>query len=88
MSGDHPASTRGQSNQSPILDRCCQTIQETRLPFLKEFDKYGAFCPMPVKRPVWSPSLVQGRYLLLALVWLIPDRRIEKALASPGSPAG
>ncbi|UCV22023.1 TMEM175 family protein [Ferribacterium limneticum] len=36
----------------------------------------------------WSPSLAQGLYVLLALVWLIPDRRIEKALASKGSPAG
>jgi len=29
----------------------------------------------------WSPALAQGVYALVALVWLIPDRRIEKALA-------
>jgi uncharacterized membrane protein len=29
----------------------------------------------------WSPSLAQGLYALVALVWLIPDPRIEKALA-------
>lgn len=36
----------------------------------------------------WSPSLAQGLYVLMALVWLIPDRRIEKALAGEGSQAG
>lgn len=30
----------------------------------------------------WSPSLAQGLYALVALIWLIPDRRIEKALAA------
>jgi len=29
----------------------------------------------------WSPSLAQALYLLVALVWLVPDRRIEKTLA-------
>ncbi len=29
----------------------------------------------------WSPSLAQAVYALIALIWLIPDRRIEKALA-------
>jgi len=29
-----------------------------------------------------SPSLAQGMYALVALLWLIPDRRIEKALQS------
>jgi uncharacterized membrane protein len=29
----------------------------------------------------WSPSLAQGIYVLVALIWLIPDRRIEIALA-------
>ncbi|MBS1227764.1 MAG: hypothetical protein H6R17_1041 [Proteobacteria bacterium] len=28
----------------------------------------------------WSPSLAQGLYALVALIWLIPDQRIEKAL--------
>ena len=30
----------------------------------------------------WSPALAQGLYVLVALLWLIPDTRIEKALAS------
>jgi len=29
----------------------------------------------------WSPSLAQGLYALVALIWLIPDQRIEKVLA-------
>jgi uncharacterized membrane protein len=33
----------------------------------------------------WSPPLAQGLYVLVALVWLIPDSRIEKALAARGS---
>jgi uncharacterized membrane protein len=28
----------------------------------------------------WSPPVAQGLYLLVALLWLIPDRRIEHAL--------
>lgn len=36
----------------------------------------------------WSPALAQGLYVLVALVWLIPDRRIEKALAGNESQAG
>ena len=30
----------------------------------------------------WSQSISQGLYVLVALVWLVPDRRIENALAS------
>jgi uncharacterized membrane protein len=30
----------------------------------------------------WSPSLSQGIYLLVALLWLVPDRRIESVLSS------
>lgn len=33
----------------------------------------------------WSPALAQALYVLLALLWLIPDTRIEKALASSAS---
>jgi len=29
----------------------------------------------------WSQSISQGLYVLVALVWLVPDRRIENALA-------
>jgi uncharacterized membrane protein len=35
----------------------------------------------------WSPSMAQGLYALVALVWLIPDRRIERALQRTGSAA-
>jgi len=31
----------------------------------------------------WSPPLSQGIYVLVALLWLIPDRRLESALSSP-----
>jgi uncharacterized membrane protein len=30
----------------------------------------------------WSQWISQGLYVLVAVVWLVPDRRIEKALAS------
>ena len=36
----------------------------------------------------WSPPLAQGLYALVALIWLIPDRRIEKALATKEGQAG
>lgn len=29
----------------------------------------------------WSPGLAQGLYVLVALLWLVPDRRIEKVMA-------
>ena len=29
----------------------------------------------------WSPFISQGIYVLVALIWLIPDRRIERALS-------
>jgi len=29
----------------------------------------------------WAPWVSEGLYVLVALVWLVPDRRIEKALA-------
>ncbi len=29
----------------------------------------------------WSQWISQGLYVLVALLWLVPDRRIEKALA-------
>jgi uncharacterized membrane protein len=35
----------------------------------------------------WSPRLSQGIYALVALLWLVPDRRIENALASHGPSA-
>jgi uncharacterized membrane protein len=30
----------------------------------------------------WSPWVSQGLYVLVALVWLVPDRRIERALSN------
>ncbi|MFB0936953.1 MAG: TMEM175 family protein [Propionivibrio sp.] len=36
----------------------------------------------------WSPSLAQGLYALVALIWLIPDRRIEKVLVKREEQAG
>jgi uncharacterized membrane protein len=30
----------------------------------------------------WSPRLAQGIYLLVAVLWLVPDRRIEKVLVA------
>jgi uncharacterized membrane protein len=35
----------------------------------------------------WSPRLSQGIYALVAALWLVPDRRIEHALASQGQSA-
>ena len=29
----------------------------------------------------WSPWLSQGIYVLVALMWLVPDRRIERAIS-------
>ena len=29
----------------------------------------------------WSPWIAQGLYVLVAVIWLVPDRRIENALA-------
>ncbi len=29
----------------------------------------------------WSPPVSQGLYILVAVIWLVPDRRIEPALA-------
>jgi uncharacterized membrane protein len=30
----------------------------------------------------WSPPVSQGLYLLVALMWLVPDRRIERVLST------
>ena len=32
----------------------------------------------------WSPLVSQGIYLLLALLWLVPDRRIERIVSGSG----
>lgn len=55
-------------------------------------DWKGKFSPMvyafAMVSAFWSPSLAQGLYTLVALVWLIPDRRIEKVLAAKEGRAG
>lgn len=33
----------------------------------------------------WSPALAWGLFALVAVMWLVPDRRIEKALGPRGS---
>jgi hypothetical protein len=35
-----------------------------------------------------SPWLSVAMYVLVAVMWLIPDRRIERILHAPGSPTG
>jgi uncharacterized membrane protein len=35
----------------------------------------------------WSPRLSQGIYALVAVLWLVPDRRITNALAAQGESA-
>ena len=39
---------------------------------------------LPVAIPVafWSPWISQALYVLVALMWLVPDRRIERALSN------
>jgi uncharacterized membrane protein len=55
-------------------------------------DWKGKFSPVAyaiaVSLAFWSPVLAQGLYVLVALIWLIPDQRIEKALAGRNSPSG
>ena len=31
---------------------------------------------------IWSPSISQAIYVAIALIWLVPDRRIERALGT------
>ncbi len=37
---------------------------------------------MAIPTAFWSQWISQGLYVLVAVVWLVPDRRIEKAIAS------
>jgi uncharacterized membrane protein len=39
---------------------------------------YAAAIPLAF----WSPRIANAMYVLVALLWLVPDRRIEKALGS------
>jgi hypothetical protein len=32
----------------------------------------------------WSPLVSQGIYVLVALLWLVPDQRIERAMSDSG----
>ncbi len=53
-------------------------------------DKKGRFSPLiyvaAMLLAIRSPSLAQGLYFLVALLWLIPDSRIEKTLRSGERP--
>jgi uncharacterized membrane protein len=49
-------------------------------------DRKGKLSPLlylcGIVAAFWSPSLSQGIYVLVALLWLVPDRRIEGVLSS------
>ncbi|HEX7686608.1 MAG TPA: TMEM175 family protein [Burkholderiaceae bacterium] len=51
-------------------------------------DWKGRFSPVlylaGIVSSFWIPGLAQALYLVVALVWLVPDRRIEAALRSRG----
>ncbi|MEX2115780.1 MAG: hypothetical protein WEB37_02745 [Bacteroidota bacterium] len=32
---------------------------------------------------LWSPWIAEGIFVTVALIWLIPDRRIENVLSTP-----
>jgi hypothetical protein len=38
-------------------------------------------CPVGVELAFVKPGLACAAYLLLALIWFVPDRRIEKVIA-------
>jgi uncharacterized membrane protein len=41
----------------------------------------GTFYLLAIICAFWSPAISQAIYVLVALMWLVPDRRIERALA-------
>jgi uncharacterized membrane protein len=49
-------------------------------------DRKGKLSPLlylcGIVAAYWSPAVSQGIYLLVALLWLVPDRRIESVLSS------
>jgi uncharacterized membrane protein len=49
-------------------------------------DRKGKLSPLlylcGIVAAFWSPAVSQGIYVLVALLWLVPDRRIESALSS------
>jgi len=49
-------------------------------------DRKGKLSPLlylcGIMAAFWSPAVSQGIYVLVALLWLVPDRRIESALSS------
>jgi uncharacterized membrane protein len=49
-------------------------------------DRKGKLSPVlylcGIAAAFWSPPLSQAIYVLVALIWLVPDRRIESVLAS------
>jgi uncharacterized membrane protein len=40
---------------------------------------------LAIPTTLWSPWLAEGIYVGVALMWLIPDRRIETALPPAGT---
>ena len=40
----------------------------------------GGLCPRDSVASFWLPWVALGLYAFVALMWLIPDRRIEKVL--------
>jgi uncharacterized membrane protein len=49
-------------------------------------DRKGKLSPLlylcGIVAAFWSPAVSQGIYVLVALLWLVPDRRIESVLSS------
>jgi hypothetical protein len=39
------------------------------------------FYVVAITSTFWVPWVAQAAYVLVALVWLVPDRRIEQALS-------
>jgi uncharacterized membrane protein len=46
-----------------------------------------AFYLLAIVSTFWSPWIAQAIYAALALLWLVPDRRIERALGAQGEAA-
>jgi uncharacterized membrane protein len=40
-------------------------------------------CALAIGMAFVHPGIAYGLYMLVAFIWLIPDRRIERALAQP-----
>ncbi|MGO9018473.1 MAG: TMEM175 family protein [Syntrophobacteraceae bacterium] len=60
-------------------------VLELKVPRGERFVWKGKLSPviyvMAIPTAFWSQWICQGLYVLVALIWLVPDRRIENALA-------